>query len=726
MDIKRHIALVGNPNAGKTLIFNSLTGGHAHVGNWPGVTVEKKVGHSRNDRTTFYNDLPGIYSLSPYSKEEIVTRNFLTKDNPDLIFNVIDSSKIERSLYLTTQILETGRDTVLVLNMDDVAEKEGVFINEKKLEELLKVNVIKTKAIDKKSTHDELLSFVHNKNENPFCKNCANCNTPFKRDALRGIFSKETENILEEIEKIIKKFCVKERLRYYSIKLLEKDTLIFEDLNLDEETKRKINHLISHFEEENNISSEEKISTERYEYVKKLVNEITKKDDTKKVLLTKKIDDIVLNKFLAIPIFIAVMFVIYYITISTLGGFLTDLVNDNLIEGLIMNNASKFLGYLNAPEFLHSLLVDGVISGVGAVIGFLPQICILFIFLSFLEDFGYMSRIAFILDKIFHKFGLSGKSIIPVMIGTGCGVPGIMASRTIENESERKITAIVTTLIPCSAKLPVIALISGALFKDNPFIAPLTYVLGIVAIMISSITLKKSRLFSKETSPFVMELPIYHLPKAKSILIHMWSKAKSFIKKAGTIILCATILVWFLSSFNFSLKMVDASDSMLCSIGDALSIIFKPLGFGDWRLVASTITGFIAKENLVGTMAILYTNSNGDVEGSATFYSVIANNITPLAGFSYLTFNLLCAPCFAAIGALHREMVNFRWTLFAVLYQCVFAYLVALTIFQTGKLIATHTFDPFILVAAAFILRTIYIIIKPENKHEIGFGIHTH
>ncbi|MDR2457958.1 MAG: ferrous iron transport protein B [Clostridiales Family XIII bacterium] len=754
---RKYVGLVGNPNSGKTLIFNNLTGGHQHVGNWPGVTVEKKMGHSRSSHDTFFVDLPGTYSLSPYTQEEVVTREYLLNGDPDLVLDIVDASNLERNLYLTTQILETGKKTIVVLNMMDVAKENGMKIDTEKLSEILGVPVIQSVATKKRETHKALdealylagidhISIHKGKKKSVFCGDCNSCDTDeadacekldnislankeniIEKKFLKNVFSNETEIVLSKIEKLIEPYVGKEKSRYYSIKVLEKDNLSVAEIDIKEEEKIKLEHIVIEFEEAQNEDSSEIIATERYKCAEKIAKQVVQKLPQTKKSMTEKIDNIVTNKWLAFPIFIAVMFAIYYIAISSIGGILTGWVNDYVFGDWVPTFVSAGLDSLKAPEWLHGLVVDGIVGGVGGVLGFVPQIMVLFFLLSFLEDFGYMARIAFILDCIFRRLGLSGKSIIPIMIGTGCGVPGIMASKTIENEADRKITIMTTTFIPCSAKIPVIALIAGAFFGNAFWVAGVAYFLGVFSIIISAVALKKTRIFRKDVSPFVMELPQYHIPAFKSLCVHMWEKGKMFIKRAGTIILGACVLIWFLSSFDFSLHMVDTNDSMLAFLGDKIAIIFAPLGWGDWQAAAAAVTGLIAKENIVGTMGVLYGNIAEASETGTEIWGTLRAAYTPLAGFSFLAFNLLCAPCFAAIGTIYKEMNSLRWTLFAVGYQCFYAWAVALVIYQLGLLFSgAATFSTWTAIAFLLIAWMIFALFRRQPKADLGFGLHRH
>lgn len=695
------IALAGNPNSGKTTLFNDLTGSSQYVGNWPGVTVEKKEGRLRGHKDVTIIDLPGIYSLSPYTMEEVVSRDYLINEKPDVIINTVDASNIERNLYLTTQLLEMGIPVVIALNMIDIVQKNGDEIDTVKLSKDIGCHVVEMSALKSfgtKEAAEKAMEVAQNK----------------VSIIPQHSFDKGVEQALSSISNILANKVDTARLRWLSIKLFERDEKILEKTNLGSNLRVKLEEIIVKCENDFDDDSESIITNERYTYIGKVVLNSVKKKNTTKLTLSDKIDKIVTNRILALPIFVVIMFMIYYLSITTIGGQATDWVTDEFFGVIVPDVVEGYLESVGAAEWLTSLIVDGVISGVGAVLGFLPQMLVLFFCLAILEDCGYMTRIAFIMDRIFRKFGLSGKSFIPILIGTGCGVPGIMASRTIENENDRKMTIITTTFIPCSAKLPIIALISGSLFPDSIWVAPSAYFLGISAIVLSGIILKKTKAFSGDPSPFVMELPTYRMPALKGVLIQVWDKGKSFIKKAGTIIFLACSIIWFLSSFNWAIQMVDAEDSMLASLGSRIAPIFSPLGWGDWKSAVAALTGLVAKENIVGTLGVLH--GFGEVsEDGIEMWSSLQNSFTPLAAYSFLVFNLLCAPCVAAIGAISKEMNNPKWTFIAVGYQTGLAYLVSLVIYQIGMIISGNGIT--ILSIIAFLLVLVFLIqlLKPAK-----------
>lgn len=718
------IALAGNPNSGKTTLFNELTGSTQYVGNWPGVTVEKKEGKLRGNKEVILQDLPGIYSLSPYTLEEVVARNYLVGERPDAIINIVDATNIERNLYLTTQLLELGIPTVLALNMIDVVRKSGDKINTKKLSAELGCPVIEISAT-KKIGLDELT------------QTAINIASSKQSAVAMHRFDNSVEDALAEIATQIPGVADEVMLRWYSIKLFERDEKIFEQLELSETARERIEAATEKCEKEFDDDAESIITGERYIYIAKLIEDsVVKKLGKQELSMSDKIDRIVTNRWLALPIFAAVMFLIYYIAISTVGGFLTDWVNENLFGEYIPNLVDGWLSSAGAAPWLYSLIQDGIIAGVGAVLGFLPQMMVLFILLGILEDCGYMARIAFILDRVFRKFGLSGKSFIPMLIGTGCSVPGIMASRTIESDRDRRMTVMTTSFMPCSAKLPIIALIAGALFSDAWWVGPSAYFVGIAAIIISGILLKKTRMFSGDPSPFVMELPAYHWPRFKGVMVHMWDRSKAFLKKAGTVIFVAAIGIWALSSFNWRFQMVDANESMLASIGNVIAPIFTPLGWGEWRAAVATIMGLVAKENVVGTFGILYGFAEVAEDGVEIWGNLQAA-FTGLSAYSFLLFNLLCAPCFAAIGAIRREMQSGKWTWFAIGYQTVLAYVVSLMFFQFGSLFTGGGFTIWTAVAAALLVVFIYLLVRRpyeyraerrdhKRHHQAGNSDHYH
>ncbi len=669
------IALAGNPNCGKTTMFNDLTGSSQYVGNWPGVTVEKKEGKLRGHKDVIVTDLPGIYSLSPYTLEEVVTRNYIIDEKPDIIVNLVDASNIERNLYLTTQLTEMGIPVVVALNMMDIVKKNGDRIDTQKLSAAIGCEIVETsavKGIGSKEAADRAVLLAKQR----------------VQTVPQHTFDKRVEDALEQIESLISEIVSSEKSRWYAIKLFERDEKVMERCGFTQETKDHLEEIIVDCEKKFDDDSESIISNERYQYIGKLVKACVHKKTTG-MTTSDKVDRIVTNRWLALPIFAAVMWVVYFVSVSWLGTIVTDWTNDTLFAETIQPAVTAFLENVGAAEWLIGLIVDGCIGGVGAVLGFVPQMLILFFFLSVLEDCGYMARVAFIMDRIFRKFGLLGKSFIPMLIASGCGVPGIMASRTIENEKDRKMTIIVTTFIPCGAKLPIIALIGGALFPDQTWVAPAMYFLGVGAVILSGVILKKTRLFAGDPAPFVMELPQYHIPGAKGVLIHMWERGKSFVIKAGTIIFAACGIVWFLSNFGFAdgaFGMVDAEVSLLAVLGGFVAPIFAPLGFGTWQATVATITGLVAKENVVGTFGVLF--GLGEVaEDDPTLLNSVSAMLTSVTAMSFMVFNLICAPCFAAIGAIKREMGGWKWTLIAVGYQTLLAYVLAFIINQLGSVI---------------------------------------
>ena len=702
------IALAGNPNCGKTTLFNALTGANQFVGNWPGVTVEKKEGKLKGHKDVVIMDLPGIYSLSPYTLEEVVARNYLIGEKPDAIINIIDGTNIERNLYLTTQIIELGIPVVMAVNMMDLVVKNGDTINIKALGDALGCEVVEISALKgtgvKKSAEKAVAAAQQKK----------------AVDRVHA-FAADVENAIATVEDKLGSAVAEEQKRFFAIKLLEKDSKISEQLTTTPDVSAEIKALEDKFDDD----TESIITNERYTYITSIIGKCVKKAaNSEKLTLSDKIDRIVTNRILALPIFAAVMFVVYYVSITTVGGFLTDWTNDTLFGEWIIPGAQSFFESIGCADWLTGLIVDGVISGVGAVLGFVPQMLVLFIFLAFLEGCGYMARVAFIMDRIFRKFGLSGKSFIPMLIGTGCGVPGIMASRTIENERDRRMTIMTTTFIPCGAKLPIIALIAGAFFGNAGWVAWSAYFVGIAAIICSGIILKKTKMFSGDPAPFVMELPAYHLPTVGSVLRSMWERGWSFIKKAGTIILLSTIVVWFTTYFGVvdgTFRMLSEEEidySILAAIGRCISWLFIPLGWGDWKSAVAAVTGLVAKENVVGTFGILF--HYGEVgEAGEEIWGNLAANMTGIAAYSYLVFNLLCAPCFAAMGAIKREMNNAKWFWFAIGYQCGLAYLVGLCIFQIGGLFTgAATFGFWTIVAIAIIIGFIYMLFRPYKESE--------
>ena len=702
------IALAGNPNCGKTTLFNALTGANQFVGNWPGVTVEKKEGKLKGHKDVVIMDLPGIYSLSPYTLEEVVARNYLIGEKPDAIINIIDGTNIERNLYLSTQIIELGIPVVMAVNMMDLVAKNGDNINIKALGDALGCEVVEISALKgtgvKKAAEKAVAAAQQKK----------------AVDRVHA-FAQDVEDTIATVEDKLGSSVPEAQKRFFAIKLLEKDSKISEQLTTTPDVSAEVKALEDKFDDD----TESIITNERYTYITSIIGKCVKKAaGSEKLTVSDKIDRIVTNRILALPIFALVMFIVYYVSITTVGGFLTDWTNDTLFGEWIIPGAQSFFEGIGCADWLTGLIVDGIISGVGAVLGFVPQMLVLFIFLAFLEGCGYMARVAFIMDRIFRKFGLSGKSFIPMLIGTGCGVPGIMASRTIENERDRRMTIMTTTFIPCGAKLPIIALIAGAFFGNAGWVSWSAYFVGIAAIICSGIILKKTKMFSGDPAPFVMELPAYHLPTVGSVLRSMWERGWSFIKKAGTIILLSTIVVWFTTYFGVvdgTFRMLSDEEidySILAAIGKCISWIFIPLGWGDWKSAVATVTGLVAKENVVGTFGILF--HYGEVgEAGEEIWGNLAANMTGIAAYSYLVFNLLCAPCFAAMGAIKREMNNAKWFWFAIGYQCGLAYLVGLCIFQIGGLFTgAATFGFWTIVAIAIIIGFIYMLFRPYKESE--------
>ena len=700
------IALAGNPNCGKTTLFNALTGANQYVGNWPGVTVEKKEGKLKGHKDVVIMDLPGIYSLSPYTLEEVVARNYLIGERPDAIINIIDGTNIERNLYLTTQIIELGIPVIMAVNMMDLVTKNGDQINIKALGDALGCEVVEISALKGTGVTKAAEKAVA---------------AAQQKKAVNRVhaFSADVENCISTVEDKLGSTVAEEQKRFFAIKLIERDSKISDQLSAVPDVSAEINAL----EEKMDDDTESIITNERYTYITSIIGKCVKKATGKEKLTTSdKIDKIVTNRFAALPIFALIMFVVYYVSVTTVGAFLTDWTNDTLFGEWIIPGAQSFFDNIGCAAWLSGLIVDGIISGVGAVLGFVPQMLVLFIFLAFLEGCGYMARVAFIMDRIFRKFGLSGKSFIPMLIGTGCGVPGVMASRTIENERDRRMTIMTTTFIPCGAKIPIIGLIAGAFFGNAGWVAWSAYFVGIAAIICSGIILKKTKMFSGDPAPFVMELPAYHLPTVGSVLRSMWERGWSFIKKAGTIILLSTIVVWFTTYFGVvdgTFRMLSEEEidySILAAIGKCISWIFIPLGWGDWKSAVAAVTGLVAKENVVGTFGILF--HFGEVgETGEEIWGTLAANMSAIAAYSYLVFNLLCAPCFAAMGAIKREMNNAKWFWFAIGYQCGLAYLVSLCIFQIGGLFTgAATFGFWTIVAIAIIIGFIYMLVRPYKE----------
>ena len=702
------IALAGNPNCGKTTLFNALTGSNQFVGNWPGVTVEKKEGKLKGHKDVTIMDLPGIYSLSPYTLEEVVARNYLINERPDAIINIVDGTNIERNLYLSTQIMELGIPVVMAVNMMDLVEKAGDKIHTDKLSKLLGCEVVEISALKGtgiQKAAEKAISLAERKNEV----------TPVHE------FDGKVEDAITAVGTMLGTDIPEAQKRFFAIKLLEKDDKIKEQMKSVPDVSAEIKTLEDAFDDD----TESIITNERYVYISSIIGKCVTKGQKGGMTVSDKIDRIVTNRWLALPIFAVVMFIVYYVSITTVGGFLTDWTNDVLFGDIIPPAIEKALVAVNCADWLQGLILDGIVAGVGAVLGFVPQMLVLFIFLAFLEGCGYMARVAFIMDRIFRKFGLSGKSFIPMLIGSGCGVPGIMASRTIESDRDRKMTIMTTTFVPCGAKLPIIALIAGAFFNNAGWVAWSAYFVGVAAIICSGIILKKTKMFSGEPAPFVMELPAYHMPTIGNVLRSMWERGWSFIKKAGTIILLSTIILWFLMSFGWvdgKFGMIEAeqlNDSILASIGSVIAPIFAPLGWtkaGEgWKMAVAAVTGLIAKENVVATFGMLFGFAEVAEDG-AEIWGNLAQVMTPIAAYGFLVFNLLCAPCFAAMGAIKREMNNAKWFWFAIGYQCIFAYIVALCIYQFGTLFTGGGFGLWTVVAVALLVGFLYMLFRPYKE----------
>lgn len=703
------VALAGNPNCGKTTLFNGLTGATQYVGNWPGVTVEKKEGKYKEDKDIKITDLPGIYSLSPYTLEEVVSREFLLNGNVDVVLNIIDGSNLERNLFLTTQILELGIPTVVAINMLDVIEKRKDTIDYKKLSKELGCPVLPISAL-KNTGIKELMAEV---------KKAAG--TKF---SAKNIYAGKVLNALNTIETSLPSSIEASRRFFYAVKLFERDDKI------EAAIKSKADaDVIEAVEKSMDDDSESIITDARYTYITSVIKDCYKKGSKEVLTTSDKIDRIVTNRVLALPIFALVMWFVYYISVTTVGTTVTDWTNDVLFGEIIPPAVDSFLTSIQCADWLHGLIVDGIIGGVGAVIGFVPQMLVLFFFLAILEDCGYMARVAFIMDRIFRKFGLSGKSFIPMLIGTGCGVPAVMASRTIESDRDRKMTIMTTTFIPCGAKMPIIGLIAGAIFHGASWVAPSAYFVGMAAVIISGIMLKKTKLFAGDPAPFVMEMPAYHMPRVVNVLRSMWERGSSFIKKAGTIILLSTIVLWFLQGFGWekgAFGMVDDIDhSILSSIGQTFAWIFSPLGWGDWKAAVASVTGLIAKENVVATFGQLYGFAEVAEEGNE-FWGQLSASFTPLAAYSFMVFNLLCAPCFAAMGAIKREMNNTKWFWIAIGYQCGFAYVCSLIVYQLGSLFNGGSFGFGTIVGFILLIGLIYLLVRPSKESdtaEVEFAV---
>ena len=711
------IALAGNPNCGKTTLFNALTGATQYVGNWPGVTVEKKEGKLKGHKDVIIADLPGIYSLSPYSLEEVVARNYLINEKPDAILNIIDGTNLERNLYLSTQLMELGIPVVMAVNMMDLVRKNGDQINIKKLAEKLgcqvvEISALKGNGIDKAA--QMAVDLAKSGKKTPAVHN----------------FSDSVERVLDQIEDKLDASVPAEQRRYFAIKLLERDSKITDQLSKVPDVTEEINAI----EKEMDDDTESIITNERYVYISSIIGDcLKKKVASGKMTISDKIDRVVTNRILALPIFAVVMWFVYYISVTTVGTIVTDWTNDVLFGEIVPPAVEGFLNAVGCADWLQGLILDGIVAGVGAVLGFVPQMIVLFFFLAILEDCGYMARVAFIMDRIFRKFGLSGKAFIPMLISSGCGIPGVMATRTIESDRDRKMSIMTTTFIPCGAKLPIIAMIAGAFFPNaegnaSAWVATSAYFIGVAAIVCSGIMLKKTKMFAGDPSPFVMELPQYHMPTAGNVLRSIWERASSFIKKAGTVILLSTIVLWFLMGYGFEGgafgAVEDLNNSILAQIGKATAWIFTPLGWTQlghgWEMAVAAISGLIAKENVVATFGMLFNPNLEEVaEDGVEIWSNLQGALTPIAAYGYLVFNLLCAPCFAAIGAIRREMNSGKWTIFALCYQCLFAYGVALVIYQVGTVLTGGAANPVgLVVAVAIVAFFVYMLVRPYKESE--------
>ena len=725
MSIK--IALAGNPNCGKTTLFNDLTGSNQYVGNWPGVTVEKKEGRLKGQKDVVIQDLPGIYSLSPYTLEEVVARGYLVNEKPDAILNIIDGTNIERNLYLTTQLIELGIPVVMAVNMIDLVRKNGDKIDLKKLSAELGCQAVEISALKGEGSMKAAEMAVAAAKSG-------------KAGELPHVFTGSVEHAIAHIEESIQGKVDDRFLRWYAVKLFERDDKVQQELKLDKALVDHIDQHIADCEKEMDDDAESIITNQRYAYINTVVEKaVRKKARVEHLTVSDKIDQVVTNRIFALPIFALIMFLMYALSMGTsiadggisIGSFATDWTNDVLFGEIVPNALGGFLESVGVAGWLYGLIMDGIVAGVGAVLGFVPQMLVLFFLLSILEDIGYMARVAFIMDRIFRKFGLSGKSFIPILVGTGCGVPGVMASRTIENERDRRMTIMTTCFIPCGAKMPIIGLFAGALFGGSSLVAVSAYFIGFAAIIISGIILKKTKLFAGDPAPFVMELPAYHVPAWGNVLRATWERGWSFIKRAGTIILASTIVLWFLQGFGFEdgvFGMVEDQDnSILAAVASAIAWIFAPQGFGNWRATVASISGLIAKENVVGTLGVLYHFGGELSENGDEIWGEVANDYTAISAYSFMIFNLLCAPCFAAMGAIKREMNNGKWTAIAIGYMCLLAYCASLVVYQIGGLITGEVgFNIFTIVAVAIIVFTIYMLVRPNkylNDNEVKIDV---
>ena len=706
------IALAGNPNCGKTTMFNALTGANQYVGNWPGVTVEKKEGKLKSKKTkeeVIVTDLPGIYSMSPYTLEEVVSRDYVLKENPDVIIDLVDATNIERNLYLTTQLIETGVPVVIALNMADLLAKRGIKIDVKRLSMLLDCPIIETSAL-KGEGLDKLID------------EAVKAAKKSEIDLPKDIFSEELEGAVAEVKSVLPSSVSEEKKRWYAVKFLENDSKVVESMKLSGAAAQTVEAQRKALEKKHDDDMESIVTDERYKFIQKIVSTTVQKGK-EKLTTSDKIDRIVTNRFLGIPIFMLVMWIVYYVSVTTVGTFVTDWTNDVFVVA-IQDAATSALSAIGAGDMVMGLVVDGIIGGLGAVLGFVPQMAILFLFLSILEDCGYMVRIAFVMDRVFRHFGLSGKSFIPLLISSGCGIPGIMASKTIEQDNDRRLTIMTATFIPCGAKLPVIALMGGVIsgevagYQESSFIAPLMYFIGIVAVLVAAIILKKTKPFSGKPAPFVMELPQYHIPQAKTVLLHVWERLKGFIIKAGTILFLACVVMWFLGGFGFvdgSFGMVeDSADSLMAMIGGVIAPLFAPLGFGEWQPVAASISGFTAKEAIVSTMGVL-ANVSGDTEDAVNVAAGVASWFpSSIAAFTFLMFNLLDSPCLAAIATMAQQMQSRKWFWFAILFQNIFAYIVCLCVYQIGSFVTGGAFGVGTAVGFLFLIAILFMLFRPD------------
>ncbi|MBR2473383.1 MAG: ferrous iron transport protein B [Clostridia bacterium] len=707
------IALAGNPNSGKTTLFNALTGSNQYVGNWPGVTVEKKEGKLKRDSSVILTDLPGIYSLSPYTLEEIVARNYLVDERPDAILNIVDGTNLERNLYLTTQLMELGVPVVIAINMMDVVRKKGDKIDIASLSREIGCEVVEISALKNEGINEAAVIAIEAAKSG--------------KAAHRHIFSGDVEHAIAHIEEATVHHMPEEQQRWYAVKIFERDKQVIEHLKLDEKVLQHIEADIVDVEKQFDDDAESIIINDRYNYIERILKKCYDKKSAKRLTISDKIDKVVTNRWLALPIFVLAMWAVYYISIGSIGDWTVGFMNDTLFGEWIVPGVASFLENIGCASWLVGLVADGIVGGVGAVLGFVPQMMILFLLLSLLEDCGYMSRVAFIMDRIFRKFGLSGKSFIPMLVATGCGVPGIMASRTIEQDRDRKMTIMTTGFIPCGAKMPIVGMIAGALFGGSAWVATASYFIGVGAVVVTGLILKKTKIFAGDVAPFVMELPPYHLPVASNIFRTTWDRGWGFIKRAGSVILAASVIIWTLNSLSFEggfhfITEQSGGASVLEVVGNGIKWLFVPLGFGNWQSAVATVLGLVAKEEVVGTFGTLSSMANADLamEGDVTMYATIAKEFfgrSGLAGFSFLIFNLLCAPCFAAMGAIKREMNNWKWTVGTIAYMCAFAYAISLIVYQLGLLLTVGSFTVWTAIAFAVLVFLVYMLVR-KNKYD--------